>query len=282
MPAEAVMGDSKSPFPGMDPYIEASGLWEDFHHNLISEIQASLAQVIPERYVVRTGERSYITLAESMGEREHSFLPDIGIKSIAGTDGTTREDGGIAVAEVPAETAPVTMRAYVEDEYRESFVEIREASETQHLVTCIEVLSPSNKRPGSPGWELYQRMRQGLLLGTAHLVEIDLVRSGRRMPMVDPWPSSPFTLLVARNVVAPNCRVWPAHFRLPLPPIPVPLRKPDPDVSLNLQPMIDAIYARSRYARSIDYAKPIVPPLLPEDAEWLRRLLAEIGSGPAG
>jgi hypothetical protein len=29
----------RSPFPGMDPYIEASGVWEDFHHNLITEIQ---------------------------------------------------------------------------------------------------------------------------------------------------------------------------------------------------------------------------------------------------
>ena len=28
----------KSPFPGMDPYIEACGLWGDFHHELISEI----------------------------------------------------------------------------------------------------------------------------------------------------------------------------------------------------------------------------------------------------
>ena len=31
----------KSPFPGMDPYIEAHGhLWEDFHHHLIEDIAA--------------------------------------------------------------------------------------------------------------------------------------------------------------------------------------------------------------------------------------------------
>ena len=48
----------KSPFPGMDPYIEACGLWEDFHHALIHEIKYGLAQVVPDRYVVRIGERA--------------------------------------------------------------------------------------------------------------------------------------------------------------------------------------------------------------------------------
>ena len=27
----------KSPFPGMDPYIEACGLWGDFHSHLIEK-----------------------------------------------------------------------------------------------------------------------------------------------------------------------------------------------------------------------------------------------------
>jgi hypothetical protein len=30
------------------------------------------------------------------------------------------------------------------------------------------------------------------LLGDANLVEIDLLRSGSRMPMLDLWPDSPF------------------------------------------------------------------------------------------
>lgn len=28
----------KSPFPGMDPYIEACNVWRDFHHHLIERI----------------------------------------------------------------------------------------------------------------------------------------------------------------------------------------------------------------------------------------------------
>jgi hypothetical protein len=140
-------------------------------------------------------------------------------------------------------------------------------------VTSVEVLSPSNKRPGTEGWDLYLRKRQSLLLGGVNLLEIDLLRGGQRMPMLDPWPDSPYTLLVARAKKAQLCRVWPTYFNRPLPPIPVPLAKPDPDVPLDLQPMIEAIYQRSRYERSIDYRKPLAPPLRPEEAAWLKKQL---------
>ena len=31
-----------SPFPGMDPYIEACGMWADFHSHLIEKISVQL------------------------------------------------------------------------------------------------------------------------------------------------------------------------------------------------------------------------------------------------
>ena len=257
----------KSPFPGMDPYIEARGLWEDFHNHLIERIFDHLSASVPEHYLVRTGERSYIVLAESNGKDSHFFKPDVGVTAPSSATSppasatATAAAKAAPVTEAAPETEAVTLRAFIETRYRETFVEIYEATLEQRLVTCIEVLSPSNKRRGSDGWELYQRKRQALLLGAAHLVEIDLLRGGTRMPMVDPWPNSPYTLLVCRQSRAPYCTVWPAHFQRPLPPLPVPLASPDPDVPLALQPMIEAIYARARYARSIDYAKPLAPPL---------------------
>ncbi len=39
----------KSPFPGMDPFIEECGLWADFHTKLIGEIERTLAVTLPER-----------------------------------------------------------------------------------------------------------------------------------------------------------------------------------------------------------------------------------------
>ena len=97
------------------------------------------------------------------------------------------------------------------------------------------------------------------------------------MPMVEPWPDSPYYLLVGRQSRVPYCKVWPVHFRRPLPEVPVPLARPDPDVPLVLQPMIEAVYERSRYARRLDYTRPLTVPLPAADAAWLERQLREEG-----
>lgn len=263
----------KSPFLGMDPYIESCGLWPDFHDDLISEIKRALAQAVPERYVVRTGERSYIVLVEAEGKESHLFMPDVGVSTALPTGPASATAPATALADPEKDTDAVSVRAFVEERYRETFVEIYEAEPGLRLVTCIEVLSPSNKRRGGEGWELYQRKRQALLLGAANLVEIDLLRGGQKMPMLDPLPKAPYTLLVCRQSRAPYCKVWPAHFRRPLPPIPVPLASPDPDLSLSLQPMVEAVYVRARYGRSIDYARPLEPPFTAEEQSWLTERL---------
>jgi hypothetical protein len=272
----------KSPFPGMDPYIEAFQLWGDFHDSLIGEIQRALAAAVPQRYVVRLGQRSYIVLVGSEGKESHAFIPDVRVVSPPSEKTGGGAAGGAALAEPPSSAAPVTMRPFIEEEYRENFVEVLDAREDNRLVTCIEVLSPSNKARGSEGRDLYLKKRQGLLLGTANLVEIDLLRGGERMPMLDPWPSSPYTILVSRPRTIRRCLVWPATFREALPVVPVPLLKPDPDVPLDLQPMIAAIYARSRYDTSLDYSRPLDPPLDAEQAAWVDARLLEVrGERPA-
>jgi Protein of unknown function (DUF4058) len=265
----------KSPFPGMDPYIEACGLWEDFHNHFVERIYDHVAAAVPDRYMVRTGERSYVVLVEEEGQKKHAFLPDVGV--MAPGSASSRPGVTAAVAEPDVEPGAVNMRALIDTRYRETFVEIYDTDPEQRLVTCIEVLSPSNKRRGSEGWDIYLRKRQSLLLGTANLVEIDLVRGGQKMPMAEAWPSAPYSLLVCRQQRAPDCTVWPAHFRRPLPAIPVPLASPDPDLSLTLQPMIEAIYARGRYYRSIDYADSLTPPLEVDERNWLAEQLRTTG-----
>ena len=42
-----------SPFPGMDPYIEAPDVWSDFHGGLAAEIRRDLNQRLRPRYVAR-------------------------------------------------------------------------------------------------------------------------------------------------------------------------------------------------------------------------------------
>src|SRR5262249_37857701 len=143
-------------------------------------------------------------------------------------------------AEEP-DAAPVMMHALFQAEYRELFLEVHQTRPERRLVTGIEVLSPSNKRPGTKGWRLYQRKRQAYRRGLANFVELDLLRRGRRMPMAGPWPDSPYYLLVCRKDQAPRCGVWPAHFLRPLPSLCIPLSAPDPDVKLALQPLVDEI-----------------------------------------
>ncbi len=262
----------RSPFPGMDPYIEACGLCGDFHHDLISAIKHALAQAAPERYLVRAGERSYVVLVEQDGKTSRPFVPDVSVTTER-REKPSRKKGATAVAESVLKVEPVVMRAFIEEEHREAFVEIYEATPEQRLVTTIEVLSPSNKRPNTPGWHVYLRKRQSLMLGDTSLVEIDLLRGGTRIPMLDAWPESPYTILVARPRKYDLCRVWPVYFQIAAPSVPIPLAKPDPDIVLTIQPMIDLIYERSRYARSIDYSKPLSPPLDDVETTWLEKHL---------
>jgi Protein of unknown function (DUF4058) len=261
-----------SPFPGMDPFIEACGPWGDFHTKLIGEIERALAPLLPERYVVRAGERAYVVLGTSAGRAAHSMPPDIAVAEPRRR--ARRQQASTAVAERPAPiAAPAMMRALIETEFRETFLEIRELRPRHRLVTSIEVLSPSNKREDSPGWARYLRKRQAHLAGHANLVEIDVLRGGRRMPMADDWPESPYYVLVARKEESPRCAVWEAHFMAPLPEVPVPLAAPDPDVPLALQPLIDAVVARSRYEEDIDYRTALRPRLRPDEAVWVKSRL---------
>ena len=252
-----------SPFPGMDPYIEACGLWGDFHDKLIGELERTLAKALPPRYVTRIRERTYIEWIDPQDDPSQRvpFEPDVSVRFSGGEPDAQAS----AVAMLTAPSQAVLMHALVQMEYRELFLEILELAPQRRLVTAIEVLSPTNKRAGTVGWEQYENKRHVFLQGHANLVEIDLLRSGRRRGMRERWPDSPYYILAMKKHEAPACRVWPAFIAAPLPEIAVPLTPPDDDLPLPLQPLIDAIHARSRYEVDIDYTRPLKPPLSPDE-----------------
>jgi hypothetical protein len=223
---------------------------------------------LPEGYLARTGKRSYVVLAEANGKTEHSFLPDVSRHQAVATPDEGREGNPTPTVE----TEPVELLAFIEKEFEESFIDIFELKPEPRLVTSIEVLSPSNKRRRSRGWKKYLRKRQRCCWARPTWWR-STPRGGERMPMLDPWPNSPYTLLVAREERAPRCKVWLAFFDRPLPAIPVPLSRPTPDLTLALQPLIDAIYERGRYREDIDYVQPLTPPLSEEQAAWLQQRL---------
>lgn len=62
-----------------------------------------------------------------------------------------------------------------------------------------------------------------------------------------------------------------------LPAIRIPLRRTDPDATLELQPLIDAAYQNGGYSRTIDYRRDPIPPLNDETATWANDLLKKAG-----
>src|SRR5438034_11519575 len=102
----------KSPFPGMDPYIEACGLWEGFHNRLIHKIDESLAQILPRGYTIDTAVRSYIVLMAPEGKDENLAKPDVAIIQPATGKQVRKKKGGVAVAATAEEPEAVRMQAF--------------------------------------------------------------------------------------------------------------------------------------------------------------------------
>lgn len=256
-----------SPFPGMDPYIEHPQIWSDFHGNLAPEIQGRLNQQIQPRYFARL--TPYVTYEAVEVAEVRGVRPDVGVWQSQPPEGEPTA-GAATIA-----PAPVKSRVSLELPLRLYSVEIR-ASDTQQLVTVIEILSPVNKRPGHEAYQDYQRKRRDFLRSAAHLLEIDLLREGERPPLEQPVPAAPYYVVLSRADRRPTVEVWPIQLTENLPVIPVPLLEPDPDVPLDLGAAVNTIYDRGAYAQQIDYdASPPPPSLSQAENSWLDDLLKE-------
>jgi hypothetical protein len=66
----------------MDPFIEACGLWGDFHDKLIGEIEREVSRQLPSRYVARMGERTYVEWIDprNLESMPRPFEPDLSIR----------------------------------------------------------------------------------------------------------------------------------------------------------------------------------------------------------
>lgn len=259
------------PFPGMDPYIETSGLWDDFHASMIAEIKREIAPQLPPHYVVRTGERYYVDVCSpaEMGMVGQSLVQSDA--RVVTTAERARAAEGTRVLE-----APVESEVAVELDFREKFLDIREMR-SGHIVTTLEVLSPANKR-GGEGRHRYLLKRNACLLGERNFVELDLLRGGTRMPSANDYPAGEYFVSVFRVTRSGKCGLWPIGLRDRLPIVPVPLLPGEDDVRLDLGPLVNSIYVASKYGLSINYSLPLSPRLkCPEDAAWLPESLRAAG-----
>ncbi|MBI3270450.1 MAG: DUF4058 family protein [Planctomycetes bacterium] len=108
---------------------------------------------------------------------------------------------------------------------------------------------------------------------SAHLVELDLLRAGRRLPALGPLPRSDFYAFVCRRDRRPNAEVYAWTLRHRLSEIPVPLAGPDSDAILELQATFEKVYDLAGYDDSLDRRGAPTPPFGESDAAWARAVL---------
>jgi hypothetical protein len=250
----------RSPFPGMDPYLERN--WSDVHVRLVAYAGDALNNGMPDDLVARSERRVSVDADDEEDESIGlaSIVPDVEILD--------DEAGGVATASatlLASGLAPV--RLNFGPRTRQRSIAIRDAD--GRLVTVIEFVSPGNKSVA--GAEAFRRKRGQLLRADVNVVEIDLTRRGnwRRLydeevTAVDAAATAYRTVLFAAPGVAdagPSLWLHPMPLDAPLPEINIPLRPIDTPVGLPLQPLIDAAWRNGRYGRTIDYDKPCDPPL---------------------
>jgi len=262
-----------SPFPGMDPFLEHPDIFQDFHDRFITHLSERIQERLPPPYVAALGRRAWIEVSERF------IGPDVQVVRPQAAPGEAGSGSPVAVAARPR-AQPLLVHV-PHDERSEPLVEIYLGrGSDRRLVTCIEVLSLTNKTPGEHGRDLYLRKQREILGGKVHLVEIDLLRAGEHTTAVPRHrlarAAGEFEYHVSIHHFdnLEDYFVYPVRLNEPLPEILIPLLPGDPPVPLDLQAVLHRTYDAGPYRREITYQDEApAPPLSPAWQSWLRQVL---------
>jgi hypothetical protein len=247
----------------MDPFLELPAYWSDFHLTIINYWREAIADVLPPEYEAALGERVYPV--EHDPEARRLGYPDVAVTEGERPATPPARSAGAATLE------PVTIPLTILEGPREAYIEILHQPE-RRLVAALELLSPANKE--QPGRAEYLAKRRALLCQDVHLVELDLLLEGQRLPLQGPLPPADYYYLVSRGDRRPDCQVYFWTLRQPLPTLPVPLRAPDPDVFINLATVFATAYERGRFGRRLPYQGPVPAFVLEEARPWVETVRA--------
>lgn len=253
----------RCPFPGMDPYVEAASLWEDFHAGMMTSIRLSLEAQIGAAHQAVLVWREYVL------ESETPLSPPIG----KGSEPT------IAMPPEPV-TPPVdpprpVVLPFWRREVRIPVIEVLERGNANRVVTVVELLSPGDKVAGAGRISYFKEREQFWETGT-NLVEVDLLRAGtptvrlspERLASVRPW-----SYLVAVTRQSPTRHeVYPIALDGKLPRVGVPLSPGMPDAVLDLQ----ALFTACHLTLGLDdghYQQSPPPPMTPGEIAWCRTVI---------
>jgi hypothetical protein len=261
----------KSPFPGMDPYLESR--WSDVHATLIGFVKEALQPELPRDLRARSEER--VLVEEEEKDELRSYRSDIAVIETGRPHGAALKSGSAT-----STIEPVVVRFY-EGPTVDRFVHIIDVASKNRVVTAIEILSPWNKCGGRLNTD-YRRKLNDYLAAEVSVVEIDLLRDPPRGHMkvtdadIPPDRRAPYVTCVRRAWQSDEWLVYPMKLRERLPVIPIPLRKTDAEVGLDLQPLIERVYVAGGHD-DIDYSRRLDPPLPKDDEAWVDQLLRQAG-----
>ncbi|MBI3970947.1 MAG: DUF4058 family protein [Chloroflexi bacterium] len=284
-----------SPFPGMDPYLEHPAIWPDVHTTLIVAIRDALVPLVRPRYYVAVEVRVFRSDASDLevaAVADDAVVRHAGLPISNGGGGTLsgprnsdlfRSDGSDMSAGAPQDPSSrvLTVQLPQTVAVRERYLEVREP-ETHEVIAVIEILSPTNKRPGE-GRRAYEEKRQRIASTRTNLVEVDLLRGGEPLPVLRrgrPLPREElgdYRILVSRGYQWNRADLYTFSIRAPIPEVPIPLREGEPEPNVDTQALMRSVYDRGGFDARIDYRRDPIPPLKPEDAAWADALLREHG-----
>jgi hypothetical protein len=249
------------PFPGMDPYLEVPPYWSDFSPAFLTAIRNQLIPRVIPTYDVRLEE--YLVL-------EHDDLPSHRVKpDIVVSSKWESEGGAIQTLAMPQTATTIDLEYPDFDPLTQRRLVLTHRGSGK-VVTVLELLSPVNKTPGRDGIESYERKREELLTTSCHLIELDLLRSGERLPIKGNMPAGDYFAYIGRSERRPSCQIIGWGWQSVLPPIPMPLLPEDGEMQIDLAAAFRDAYEPAYYDRRLPYESTLRPPLTIEELAWIK------------
>jgi hypothetical protein len=221
-------------FPGMNPYLEDSAIWSDYHTTLLLHLRASINKDLPVNYVARIGNAATAVIA--LGAPAVSTMPAIRRKGHA-------------------------------------YLKIVDA-QGRRVVTVVEILSPSNKSPGEDRDAYLAKRGEYLASGANFVEINLLRGGRQSPMGKPAPPPSDYSIVISQAAEFPKAGVWPIGLRDRLPTIRIPLSAGEKPIYADLQACHEQSCLEGQYGKDIDYSlPPPAPPLSAEDAAWLAELV---------
>lgn len=268
-----------TPFPGMDPYLERPSLWSGVHNRLIVALADILAPRLRPRYFVAVQERAYLDEPGGMG---FINVPDAAVVGPYAATPVRQPVSQLTAVQPLTIDLPMPVRV------RETYLEIQELTDEPapstgingdsppvKVVTLLEILSPWNKR-GGKGRNEYLYKRQKILNSMTNLVEIDLLRAGAGMSIVEQVHYD-YSILISAARTRPRAKFYAFTVRQPIPAFSLPLQPEDEEPLIDLNEILHALYDRAGYDLRINYRTEPLPPLNKDDVAWADSLLHDAG-----